>query len=161
LSVRGRPGLVVLAVASAAAIAVVIVAAVNVRAGGEADPVASSARTSALIVQVDLLPLPPRARQQVRWRVRVTNRAATPRTLTFRTSQQADITLRRGGVVRYRWSEGRSFIPVVDRRRLPAGRSLTFVLADRIDVPPGRYEVVATVTARPAQRPARATIAVS
>jgi Intracellular proteinase inhibitor len=160
VSIRSGSGPVVLAVASAAAIAVVIVAAVNVRAGGETGPDVNSSGASALIVQVDLLPLPARARQQVRWRVRVTNRAATPRTLTFPTSQQADVTLRRGGVVRYRWSESRSFIPVVDRRTLRAGKSWTFVLADRLDVPPGRYELMATIAARPAQKPARATIVV-
>lgn len=118
--------------------------------GNTLAPPRGADRAGGLVVGIAFSPHPLRAGGPVRWRVRVKNRTGTPRTLTFRTTQRADVILRRAGAIRYRWSEDRFFAPVVSKRRLAAEAKWTFRLTDRLEVRPGRYKLLATIAAQPA-----------
>ena len=80
----------------------------------------------------------------VEWRFTVMNRGAAPATLAFRSSQRGDVAV--GG---YRWSRDRMFLQVLGEETVAPGQAWRFTLEGELDVPPGSYELVATVTARP------------
>jgi hypothetical protein len=84
----------------------------------------------------------------------------TPVTVTFGSSQDADISLLRGAQEVWHWSDGRAFSQVVRTVRFPPGRH-QFTLNGRLTgVPAGRYTAVATLAGRPAPPPARLSVVV-
>jgi hypothetical protein len=80
----------------------------------------------------------------VEWRFAVVNRGAAPATLAFRSGQRGDVAL--GG---YRWSRDRMFLQALGSETVAPGETWRFTLEGELDVPPGSYDLVATVTARP------------
>jgi Intracellular proteinase inhibitor len=111
-------------------------------------------------VRLDVSPQPPRAGEPVRWTLSVTNSGEDPRTLTFASGQEGDVVLEADGVERYRWSRGMAFIQVLSERELDAGETWSFSLDGVLDVEPGRYSLVASVTASPAPPPVRTELSV-
>jgi Intracellular proteinase inhibitor len=107
-------------------------------------------------------PSPPRLRagEQVQWTFGVRNAGGTPVTLTFTSSQRGDVILSRQAVERYRWSRERMFLAVLGEYELAPGEEWAFTLEDVLDVEPGTYEVLASVTGRPAPPPVRGSIVV-
>jgi hypothetical protein len=90
----------------------------------------------------------------VTWRLTVTNEGDGDVTLQFASGQQGDVVLRRDGVEVYRWSEGRMFAQAITCIGLAPGESHTVELADHpVDVPPGTYDLEATLTSQPAPPP--------
>ena len=144
---------------AAAAGAVLVPAAWGSESGDASGPGGGRTEAGELVVGVSFLPRPLRAGGLMRWRVRVTNRADA-RILVFATAQRADVALRSTGHVRYRWGAGRLFAQITGERRLQPGEGATFVLTDRLPVRPGRYELVARVTADAAPIPARVEVVV-
>ena len=130
---------------------------------GAAYGTTAPARRHASVFQVRVTSAPRtlRAGRAVAWRVQVTNRGTAPETLTFPDSQRAEVVLRRGGRVRYRWSAGLMFAQIVSDLGFSPGQTRTFVLSGRLRVPAGRYRLVATVTGRPAPPAALAWVRVA
>jgi hypothetical protein len=85
-----------------------------------------------------------RSGARVEWRFAVVNRGDEAVTLAFRTSQRGDVAL--GG---HRWSRDRMFLQVLGSETLGPGDEWRFALEGQVDVPPGSYPLVATVTASP------------
>ena len=105
--------------------------------------------STGLAVRLDLDPPTLQAGRPVRWTFTVENAGAEPQTLHFASGQRGDVVLEAGGEERYRWSSGRLFAAVLSERALPPGGDWTFSLDDVLTVEPGRYSLLATVTARP------------
>jgi hypothetical protein len=82
----------------------------------------------------------------------VTNPGRSPLTLQFSSSQQYDFEVRREGQVVWRWSADRMFTQALTSLTLNPGTSLRFTETWKQQdnngqpVPPGTYEVVATLT---------------
>ena len=102
-----------------------------------------------LAVALDAQPTPLRAGGEVSWRLTVSSRAVEGHSLTFPTSQFADVILEREGSEHYRWSDGRLFAQVVTEQRLEPGATWTIMLDDTLDVEPGAYEAIGIVTCKP------------
>ena len=113
-----------------------------------------------LAVALGADPTPLRSGGEVTWRLTVTNRLARVDSLTFPTAQLGDVILEREGGERYRWSDGRLFAQVVTEQRLEPGATWTITLNDTLDVEPGAYEAVGTVTCIPQPPPVRVDVAV-
>lgn len=79
--------------------------------------------------------------------VTVENRGDDDVTLEFSSGQRADVQLLDGGEAVYTWSAARSFIQALGEETVPAGERIEFELDDVLDVGPGEYDLVATVTA--------------
>ena len=116
--------------------------------------------TTRLSVRLEVSPRPPRSGGPVRWTFSVTNRGDETRTLTFASEQAGEVVLEAVGVERYRWSRGRAFIQMVSERELDAGETWSFSLDDVLHVEPGRYSLVASVTATPPPPVVRAELSV-
>lgn len=67
----------------------------------------------------------------------------------FPSGQQGDVVLESDGVELYRWSRDKAFVLMISERELDAGETWSFSLEDVLDVEPGRYSLVASVTASP------------
>ena len=106
-----------------------------------------------LAVRLEVSPLPPRSGEAVRWDFSVANRGDEARALMFPSGQQGDVVLEAGGVERYRWSRDKAFVLMISERELGAGETWSFSLEDVLDVEPGRYSLVASVTATPPPPP--------
>ena len=81
-------------------------------------------------------------------------------TLTFPTAQRGDVVLERGGVVHYRWSEGRLFAQVIGEQALAPGQTCAFALEGRLEVEPGAYDAIGTLACIPAPGPDRTRVVV-
>jgi hypothetical protein len=107
-------------------------------------------------------------RETVTLAVVIRNRGASPRTLTFPSSQTHDCIVHAGeGTEVWRWSAGRMFAQVLTELTLAPGESRTFTitwdLTDRkgAPLPPGDYRAVGLVAARvPGARSAPATFTI-
>jgi Intracellular proteinase inhibitor len=106
-----------------------------------------------------MVPPVPQADEEIRWAFTVENQERT-RMLTFSSTQQGEVVLEADGVERYRWSSGKAFAQMIVERELPVGGELAFVLEDVLNVEPGTYSLLATVTSRPAPPPVRDEITV-
>lgn len=85
----------------------------------------------------------------------VFNRASTPVTFTFPTSQRFDFSIKdSSGVEVWRWSTGRGFQPVVGTITLPPGQSVTFPVTQHFvsrtgaPLPQGIYTLTGELTSR-------------
>jgi intracellular proteinase inhibitor BsuPI len=96
----------------------------------------------------------------VRCELRLANEGAEPVILQFRTSQRGDVALEQDGVERWRWSDGQMFLQVLGERELVPGEMWLLELEGVLDVEPGEYEAVATVSSEPAPPPARQRVVV-
>jgi hypothetical protein len=113
-----------------------------------------------LAVRLAVSPLPLRAGSPVRWTFSIANRGDELRALTFTSGQEGEVVLEVGGVERYRWSRDKVFVSMVTERALEAGETWGFSLDDVLDVEPGRYSLVASVTATPPPPVVRAELSV-
>jgi hypothetical protein len=102
-----------------------------------------------LAVRPEVSPLLPRSGEAVRWEFSVANRGEEPRALMFPSGQQGDVVLGAGGVEHYRWSRDKAFVLMISERELDAEEKWSFALENVLDVEPGRYSLVASVTATP------------
>lgn len=75
------------------------------------------------------------------------NVADQPLELTFATSQETEVVLSQGGVEKYRWSSDTSFTQSIKTVALQPGEIYGVVVNDTLDVPPGRYDLTASLTA--------------
>jgi Intracellular proteinase inhibitor len=116
---------------------------------------------SGLVVGLDVTPLPPRSGGPVLWAFSVANRGHEARTLMFPSGQQGEVVLEADGVERYRWSRDKAFVLMITERELDAGEMLSFSLEDVLDVEPGRYSLVASVTASPSPPKLRTQLTVA
>jgi hypothetical protein len=123
-------------------------------------PFEASDPVTGLVVRLEVSPLPPRSGEAVRWALSVANHADEARALTFPSGQEGDVVLETGGVERYRWSRDKAFILMITEHELEAGETWSFSLEDVLQVEPGRYSVVAWVTATPPPPVVRAEISV-
>ena len=81
------------------------------------------------------------------WVVSLRNRTRETLTLTFPTSQYADVVVRRGSVIRYRWSLGRVFLQAFSSRTLRPSETYICTLGpDPLVVGPGPYTVIASLS---------------
>lgn len=83
----------------------------------------------------------------VRWAFDVKNSGSTPLQLNFSSGQHADVVLSQNGVEKYRWSAGKVFTEAVENIMLQPGQVWPTVVNDTFEVPPGDYDLTATVTA--------------
>lgn len=103
-----------------------------------------------------------RAGELVTWRLTVTNGTGADVTLAFRSGQSGDVVLRADGEERYRWSEGMAFTEAIREEPLAAGDSATYELTGGpLAVPPGDYDLEATLVSDPAPPPVTDEVAVS
>lgn len=95
------------------------------------------------------------------WYLAVSNNGQAAN-LTFSSGQRGDIVLLGAdGSEAYRWSRERSFIQVVTTEALPTGDSLVYELRDsELAIPPGEYDLVASVAATPEIPPVRLRVTV-
>jgi hypothetical protein len=106
-----------------------------------------SARPSDLDFSVAYSAAPSAVGARVRWTLTLRNRARKSVGLTFPTSQYADVVVRQGGEVKYRWSSRRGFFQAFTGRTLgPRSVYKCYLGPDRLDLEPGRYEVIAYLT---------------
>lgn len=85
--------------------------------------------------------------QAVWWVFEVANVGDTPLDLTFSSGQMGEVVLSQNGAEKYRWGAGKVFVENASVDTLEAGKSITFVLSDTLQVAAGRYDLTATVTA--------------
>jgi hypothetical protein len=96
----------------------------------------------------------------VGWTLTVRNEGAAV-TLEFSSGQNGDVVLSQEGVERYRWSAGRAFTQVFRQVPFGAGEVRSFQLSPaRLDVAPGSYQLVASLSARPAPAQVSETVRV-
>jgi hypothetical protein len=93
---------------------------------------------------------PLRSGAPVAWTLEVRNDGPRPVTLTFGTGKRGDVMLRQGPTEPYRWSRERVFTQALGQETLGPREARSYPLPDRLDVPPGRYELVATLASDPA-----------
>jgi len=82
------------------------------------------------------------------WAFDVRNDTEEPLTLVFSSAQQADIVLSQDGREVYRWSDGKMFAQVLESIALQPGEIQSVVLNDDLGIPPGKYDLSASVTAQ-------------
>lgn len=125
---------------------------------GTSPPTSSPEEKLSLELRVDG---PVVAHAPVEWQVVVTNNTDEPITVTCPSGKTADVVLRRDGVERYRWSEGRVFTQALVEVEIPPdGKTLT-LSEQSLDVEAGAYEAVATSTCEGAPPPAETTVRVA
>lgn len=95
---------------------------------------------------------------QVWWAMDVTNTGTAPADVKFSSGQRGDVILSQGGATTYQWSDGKTFTQAEETVTLQAGKSLSIVLNDLLNVPAGEYDVVARVTAMVGQPGAEAPL---
>ena len=124
---------------------VLLLAGLVLAACGDDDGDADVAAGGDLVV--DVMVPDPLAVGEVVFTVTVENRTASDVTLEFSSGQRADVQLLRDGEPAYTWSAARSFIQSLGEETIPAGETVELPLDDVLEVDPGVYELVATVTA--------------
>jgi hypothetical protein len=80
------------------------------------------------------------------WVFDLGNNATQPLDLTFSSGQRAEVVLSRDGEEEYRWSHGKAFTEAIETARIAAGEVLPIVMNDTLEVSPGEYDLMATVT---------------
>lgn len=110
------------------------------------------------VLGVTAAPDPPVAGASVTWTFTVTNTTDEPLVLTFPSGQRAEIVLSEEGEEVYRWSEGQVFTQAVEEVTIEAGGEESFELEGAIDVTPGTYELIATLTSDPPPPPIEESI---
>lgn len=110
-------------------------------------PPAFEAATPEVRVRFTMPVEPEQAGGMVWWVFDVTNLTEAPLDLTFGSGQRGEVILSSGGVERYRWSDEKVFTQAVEVQTAEPGASVPVVLNDSVQLPPGEYEVSATVTA--------------
>ena len=103
---------------------------------------------------------PLRAGAPVRWTLVLRNDRPRGLEVAFPTGRDGDVVLSRHGDVRYRWSDGRRFTSAARPLVVGPDETRTFALEGTLDVPPGDYDVVATLATDEAVPPAEATVSV-
>lgn len=87
--------------------------------------------------------------QPIPVRLRLRNAGPDTVTLEFATSQRFDLMARdSAGALRWRWSRGLAFLPVLGTEVLGPGDTLLYEATARDTLPPGRYRLVGVVLAR-------------
>ncbi|MCL5985350.1 MAG: BsuPI-related putative proteinase inhibitor [Actinobacteria bacterium] len=83
--------------------------------------------------------------------LRIENRSAEVRKLTFSTAQKYDFwVLDPSGEEVWRWSHDKSFLQIVEELQIPAGAKLAFIESfDVIDMSSGRYTAYGEILAYP------------
>jgi hypothetical protein len=81
------------------------------------------------------------------WAFDVRNPGSTPLQLNFSNGQRAEVVLAQGGVEKYRWSAGKGFTEALENVTIQPGKTWSTVINDIIAVPPGDYDLTATITA--------------
>jgi hypothetical protein len=116
--------------------------------------------TGGLILSVEH-PVPLRSGAVVGWRLTVRNEGPAVN-LVFPSGQDGDVVLRQvDGEERYRWSADRAFTQIVREVRLGPGEARSFELAaSPLSVPPGAYQLVASLSANPAPPQVQETVRV-
>lgn len=106
-------------------------------------------------------PSRPVSGQPVRWVLELRNRSDEPVTVSFPTTQRGDVRLAEDGVDVYHWAERRAFSTVQDRVVVLGGDTVAFELGEpRLSVPPGEYEMLASVRGIAVNRVVRETLTV-
>lgn len=99
--------------------------------------------------------------EPVRWILELTNRGDEPVTVSFPTTRRGDVRLSEHGVDVYHWAGPRSFSVVQDAVPVLAGETVSFHLDDdSLAVPPGTYEMLASVRAIEVNRVVSETVTV-
>ncbi|MGH9000474.1 MAG: BsuPI-related putative proteinase inhibitor, partial [Acidimicrobiia bacterium] len=107
-------------------------------------------------------PDPLRSGQPATWTLTLGNAGVEAVTLTFASSQEGDVVLRRrSGGEAYRWSGAKFFAEAIRRVRLRPNEEKVYTLEEKaLDVDPGAYELTATIEAVPAPEPIRRQVEV-
>jgi hypothetical protein len=124
---------------------------------GAPEPADDAATGGTVVLSLAYEPDPPVTGGPVTWTLTVRNNGEAPATLTFPSGKRGDVVLedeRRQQV--YRWSGDRLFTEAVSTVALEPGQELPFPLEEaKLSVPPGEYDVVATLAAEPEVGPDR------
>lgn len=115
------------------------------------------------LVELDASARPSRpvSGEPVRWVLELTNPGDEPAAVAFPTTQRGDVRLSEAGVDVYHWAEPRAFSVVQEVEVILAGETVSFHLDDdRLAVPPGEYEILASVRAIEVNRVVRETVTV-
>lgn len=81
------------------------------------------------------------------WAFDLRNQGSTPMELQFSSGQRTEIVLAQDGVEKYRWSEGKAFTQAIENVIIQPGETWPVVVNDSLAVPPGDYDLTATITA--------------
>lgn len=128
--------------------------------GDDGDPT-STPLAGGLGLELQSDPSPPVSGKSVVWTLTVENNGVEAVELTFGSSQRADVILRKSERQVYKWSADRFFTTALEEVRLLPNRTLRIELeAGSLKVKPGRYDLEARLTAKPAQQPLRRSIEV-
>lgn len=106
-------------------------------------------------------PSRPVSGEPVRWTLELTNPGDEPVVVAFPTTRRGDVRLSEAGVDVYHWAEPRSFSVVRGVVVILAGETVSFPLdEDRLQVPPGDYEMLASVRGIQVNRVVRESVTV-
>lgn len=116
-----------------------------------------SARPRDLDLSVRSAPARVATGRKVLWILSLRNRTSRALDVTFPDSRYADVVLRQNGRIVYAWSSRYSLhLAVVRVLRLAAGATrVCSLFPDRLNVEPGRYELIAYLASRNAPLRAR------
>lgn len=103
---------------------------------------------------------PLRSGAPVRWTLVLHNDRPEPLEVEFPSGQDGDVVLRQGGAERYRWSAEQVFTEVVRPMTIGANESRTFAMEGDLTVPPGEYELEASLAAAVDVPPVKRTVTV-
>lgn len=105
---------------------------------------------------------PLRAGSPVRWTLVLRNDNPNRLDLTFSSGKDGDVVLRQAGREHYRWSTGRFFTEALRKLSVGGNETRTFALEDpEFAVPPGDYELVATLASDTRVPPVETTVTVT
>ena len=91
--------------------------------------------------------------EEIKMSVKVTNKGLNPVELVFTSAQRCDFMVLKDGAEVWRWSNGKMFAMVLESLLLKSGEKQTYMETWKPkDITPGEYEVIGTVTSRPAHR---------
>jgi hypothetical protein len=91
--------------------------------------------------------------EEVKISVTLTNKGLTPLELIFTSSQRHDVIVLKEGVEVWRWSNNKMFAMVLESLLLKPGEKQTYMETwEPKCITSGEYEVIGTVTSRPAHR---------
>ena len=81
------------------------------------------------------------------WVFDVSNLTTSALDVTFASGQMCEVVLSQGGVEKYRWSKDKAFAQVVMTDTIEPNATTPYVFNDIVEVPPGEYDLTASVTA--------------
>ena len=82
------------------------------------------------------------------WAFDLRNEAEEPLDLTFANGQEAEVVLSQEGVEKYRWSDDKLFTEAIKTVTLGPGELYSVAINDTLEIPPGRYDLEAFLTAK-------------